>query len=363
MNDRNLLKEILVATRQVWDRPGTRSSVRENFAAVIDCGTPVLGWKEYASENERRRCFHRCKSRFCPSCGYRATLLWLEQQDAALPDVPYSGVVFTMPRALWSIFKRNRHLLHDLPVLGAEVIKQWVKMKYGATPAIVVVPHTFGGDLKFNTHLHLLVSDGAFQEGSGCWVPDLRLFKRAVMRMWRFAVVHHLRLAHAAGILNSNLNCQDFKRLLSDAYQTSERDYWIIHIDRIVSKTHFLNYAARYVRRPPIAKWRILEVADGVVEYVAKDTKGGVLTPARCTLEHFVRLLAPHVPDKYRHAIRYFGILAPRTRGQMYAALFLSLGQEQRPRPQRLSWRDALLKYFRVDPMIDSFGQEMHWVR
>ena len=33
---------------------------------------------------------------------------------------------------------------------------------------------------------------------------------------------------------------------------------WIIHLDKIVSKSHFLRYAARYVRRPPIAKWRLL---------------------------------------------------------------------------------------------------------
>ena len=183
------------------------------------------------------------------------------------------------------------------------------------------------------------------------------------MRMWRYAVVSHLRLALAAGVLNSNVNVRDLQDLLSDAYENKTRDYWIIHVDRIVSKTHFLKYAARYVRRPPIAKWRILKVAAGEVEYVAKDTRQGVLATARCTLDRFVRLLAAHVPDNYRHAIRYFGILAPRARAQMYAALFLLLGQEQRPRPQRVSWRASLLKYFGVDPMIDSFGQEMHWVR
>jgi hypothetical protein len=362
MNDMGLLKQILKATRDIWDQPGTRPAVRKAFAAVLECGTPALGWEPYASENEERRCYHRCKSRFCPSCGYRATLLWLEQQSAALPDIPYTGIVFTMPRELWNIFKGNRHLLHDLPVLGAGVIKQWMKMKYGATPLILVVPHTFGGDLKFNTHLHILVSAGGFPETSECWIPDLPLNKNAIMRMWRYAVIKHLRLALACGVLNSNLKVRDTKNLLSDAYETKARDYWIIYIDRIVSKTHFLKYAARYVRRPPIAKWRILRVADGQVAYVAK-VKRGVLAAARCTLDRFVRLLAAHVPDNYRHAIRYFGILAPRARGQMYPALFLLLGQERQPRPQRLSWRASLLKYFGVDPMIDSFGQEMHWVQ
>jgi hypothetical protein len=75
-----------------------------------------------------------------------------------------------------------------------------------------------------------------------------------------------------------------------------------------------------------------------------------------------VHLLAAHVLDHYRHAIRYFGLLAPRTKNQHYAGLFLLLRQQMRPRPQRLSWRELMKKCFGVDPMIDSFGQEMHWV-
>ena len=69
------------------------------------------------------------------------------------------------------------------------------------------------------------------------------------------------------------------------------------------------------------------------------------------------------MPDDRRKAIRYFGLLAPRAKGQSYAALFVLLGETKRPRPQRLDWRSSLLKYFGHDPLIDSRGQEMHWVR
>jgi hypothetical protein len=37
-------------------------------------------------------------------------------------------------------------------------------MKYGARALIIAVPHTFAGDLKFNSHVHLLVSAGGLQE-------------------------------------------------------------------------------------------------------------------------------------------------------------------------------------------------------
>jgi Putative transposase len=112
----------------------------------------------------------------------------------------------------------------------------------------------------------------------------------------------------------------------------------------------------------PIAMWRILKVIDGKVQFVAKDTKKETMVPTWCTLDRFVCLLASHVPDKYRHGIRYFGLLAPRVKNQHYAGLFLLLGQQMLPRPQRLSWRKSVKKYFGFDPMIDSIGQEMRWV-
>ena len=362
MQERNLLKYILEATRNIWDRAGTRPAVRKNFAAVIDCGTAYLGWKVYASDREERLCYHRCKSRFCSSCGYRATLQWLAEQKAVLPDIPYSGIVFTMPRELWAIFKRNRHLLHDLPDLAAGVLQQWISMRYGAKAIIMIVPHTFGGDLKFNCHLHTLISTGAFEESTGRWIPELQLNKNAVMKMWRYAVIEHLRGALKAGVLKSQLSPPHTRRLLSTAYYSEKHRSWIILWDMIVSKAHFLGYVARYLRRPPIAMWRILKVTEGKVEFVAKETKNKTQLPTCCTLDRFVRLLAAHVPEHYRHGIRYFGLLAPGIKNRLYAGLFLLFGQEMRPRPRRLSWQESMKKYFGVDPMIDTLGQEMHWI-
>jgi Putative transposase/Transposase zinc-binding domain len=362
MKEQNLLKQILETTRHTWDQPGTRPSVRKNFSAVLDYGTAALGWEVYASDTEEKRSYHRCKSRLCPSCGYRATLLWLDEQEASLPDIPYAGIVFTMPRELWPIFKRNRHLLHDLPVLAAGVVQQWISMKYGASALIMVVPHTFGGDLKFNSHVHLLVSAGGLHESNGHWVPHLPLNKLAMMRMWRYAVVSHLRLAFSTHVINSDLSIQEFRHLLSEAYQNERHPEWIVFLDRIVSKAHFLRYAARYIRRPPIATWRLLKITKSDMEFVAKDTRAGFPIRTRKPLPEFVRLLAAHVPDHYRHGIRYFGLLAPRTKGLTCAALFIVLAQTRRSRPARLSWRSSLLKYFGVDPLIDSQGCEMRWV-
>ena len=80
-------------------------------------------------------------------------------------------------------------------------------------------------------------------------------------------------------------------------------------------------------------------------------------------IEEFVDALAAHVPDRYQHAMRRFGLLAPRTQRVTWAALFTLLEQEKRSRPQRLNWRNSLHKYFGVDPLFDSQGQSMPWAR
>ena len=89
MRNRELLRQILEGTRDLWDRPDTRPDVRENFARMLNCRTAALGGEVYASPTGEETLFcHTCKSRACPSCGYRATLLWQEMMRALLPDTP-----------------------------------------------------------------------------------------------------------------------------------------------------------------------------------------------------------------------------------------------------------------------------------
>jgi CheY-like chemotaxis protein len=114
-------------------------------------------------------------------------------------------------------------------------------------------------------------------------------------------MITHLRGALKAQVLKSHLAVEDLKRILSIAYERHPK--WTIFIDKIASKSHFLLYAARYVRRPPLASWRFLEVTDREVVFVAKDTKTKRLVPTSCQLSDFVRLLTPHVPDSYRHSV------------------------------------------------------------
>src|SRR5258708_12252627 len=203
MRYKDPLKQILVSARKLWERPGRRAGVRKKLEKVINCRTLALGAEVYASETEEKLVYHTCKSRACPSCGHRATLLWQREQWASLPDIPYAGVVLTMPDVLWPIFRQNRHLLHDLPALGAAAIQHWLKAKYGVSVLVIAVQHTFGRHLTFNSHLHMLVSAAGLQESECRWIARLDFDKRELMRLWRYAVIAYLLAALKARVLTS----------------------------------------------------------------------------------------------------------------------------------------------------------------
>ena len=353
------LRRIFEMTRDVWDQDDTRAGVREALRRTLDCGTPALGAEVFASENEERVVPHTCKSRACPSCGYRATVAWQRDQWRELPDIPYAHLTLTMPNVLWPVFQRNRDLLHDLPVLGAEVLQNWARQKYGARLMIIVIPHTFGRHLNFNCHLHILVSEGGLKENGAGWVGRLRLDRNVLMPSWRNAVIEYLREAARKDVLDTDLTPRALREMLTTQYER----WWSTKIRRYKTKKHFLGYVGRYARRPPIAQHRIRKIDREEIRFVTKDTKTKRLVETAYAPAAFIAALADHVADRYRHNIRYFGLLAPRVKGRTHDAVFALLGQERLGRPRRMSWAASMKKSFGVDPLVDRKGQRMRWAR
>lgn len=204
-----------------------------------------------------------------------------------------------------------------------------------------------------------MASAGGLKESEGTWVQSIQFDREQIMELWRFAVTSYLWKANRDGLLHSSAMPAEF----SDLILAQTQRPWNIHITRRMTKQHFLGYAGRYIRRLPISQKRILDVAPEKVVYQSKDTRTKTLLESSCAPAEFVALLSQHVPDRYQHSMRYFGLLAPRTKPTTSATVFLLLGQKQRTRPRRLSWRSSLLRDFQVDPLCDSQGQMMSWVR
>lgn len=259
-----------------------------------------------------------------------------------------------MPKQFWNHLQQDRRLLSDIAALAASVIKRWIQARYRVTPIILVIPHIFGRRLNFHPHLHILVSAGGLNKAENRWVHFRHFDKYALMYWWRFAVVQYL-----AKVLGSEAEDIDaFEEVLN---RQSKR-LWNIHIKRFSSKWHFLRYAARYLRRPPIAEDRFISVTDEHVEYWANDLKLKAWVRIKVSVEEFLELLIQHVPDRYAHTIRYFGLASPAGKHLFSSAVFTLLGEEQKPRPKRLSFEAMTVKYFDFNPLLDRHGQRMRRV-
>jgi hypothetical protein len=81
----------------------------------------------------------------------------------------------------------------------------------------------------------------------------------------------------------------------------------------------------------------------------------------KVSVRQFLALLMQHIPDRYGHGIRYFGLLSPSSKHQLSTALFALLGQARRPRPKRVPWAKSIEKDFGYNPLLDSRGQRMRW--
>ena len=73
-------------------------------------------------------------------------------------------LVFTIPKELRSIFRQDRSLLSILFHAVSETILSWFasqNKKECFTPGFVSTLHTFGRDLKWNPHIHTLITEEA----------------------------------------------------------------------------------------------------------------------------------------------------------------------------------------------------------
>jgi len=357
MRYKHPLKKILRENRSLWDVDSTRAAVRSAFTKALRCGTAALGAEVYSSDVQEQVVFHTCKGRACSSCGVRATSQWQRERWAALPDVPYKGITFTMPDVLWPFF-RDRQLASLLPVLAARSVEAWVRARFGLTIGVIAIKHTFNSKLEFNAHVHVMVTAGGL-ETSGRWRSSVYYDVDALTYYWRKGVIRLLRASLRAGTLLTDLPADQIEA----SFFRQENRWWSVKLQSLGSKEHFLRYAGRYARRPPIAQRRITGISKQEITFWAKDRKARCKMFVRLSPEEFLASWMQHIPNEYEHAVRSFGLFAPRGISRSSAAVFTILGQNRRPRPRPLNWNLSIKRDFGWDPLLDRNGNRMTWTR
>ena len=357
---RSRSQQILIIGREHWDHDGYDPNARRVFRRALQCKTPALGRRVYASENEEREFCNTCKSLVaCTSCGHWATTQWQRERECALPDGRYLCITFTMPKTLWPLFAANPRLCRKLAQIAARVIGSYARVRKGAEVGVIPVLQTFNGKLEFNAHVHTLVTAGDLRTASKQGPSSIFFDGYELRGSWQRLVIALLRGALEVGQLKSGMPRDLVERLL----RAEEKRTWYSTHVQADEKEHFLSYGGRYVRRPPFAEQRILDTADGFVCFRYKDKQTNRRETVQCTVEEFIDRWAQHIPGRYRHTVRYFGSFAPRRWPQVAAAVFTLIGKQQRQRPKRLPWVVGVQELGGENPLVDSKGQPMKFVR
>jgi hypothetical protein len=263
-----------------------------------------------------------------------------------------------MPNVLWPLFRDNPRLAKALPALAAAAIQGRMAARHGLRVGVIAILHTFNGKLEFNSHVHTMVTGGGLCGSSDTWVARVYYDRDALMKAWQRAVIRLLRTALQAGQFHTKLTVDQIGALFAD----QEKCWWSIKIQSFNSKDRFLQYAGRYVRRPPIAQRRITYIGERTVTFWAKDKRSGRRVRVQSSLKEFIDRWAQHIPERYQHAVRNFGLFAPRALSQTSAAIFAILGKERRPRPKPRPWAESIKRDFGRDPLLDPMGKSMKWV-
>jgi hypothetical protein len=263
-----------------------------------------------------------------------------------------------MPDVLWRVFGQNRVLADALPVLAANAIESLVSAQHGLRTGVIAFLHTFNGELKFNSHVHTMATAGGWRISSGSWVPSVYYHPDILMRLWRGAVLDLLRTALRAGSLRAMMTVDEMEAMLIE-----QERWWSVKIQSLDSIEHFFQYGGRYARRPVIAQRRITDIDKQTVSFSAKDKYSHKIVQIRCSLENLIDLWAQHILKHYKHAVRYFGLFAPRSVNRMFDRIFSSIGRKRQPRPASPCWAESLRQMTGRDPLLDSTGQQMRWAR
>ncbi len=346
-----------------------RPVVFENVRKILACRSPVLGCHVYRCNGcgHIELIPHSCKSRFCPTCGKHATDVWADQVLNRLLDCPYHHLILFIPWQLRIVIMMNSQAGLNLLCQAASMsIQQWThdikKMRMG----ILMVIHTFGANMKWHPHIHLIVTGGGLSLDAGEWIStDERFLMHHVglKRRWKYQVVTRMKHAHRQGKWRfpkskdylKSYPC--FAAMLNKLWHLT----WYAHIGASLFDPRFsVQYIGRYTKRAVMAEYRIVYYDGKIVRFSYKDyAEGGKRSYMTLKVNTFIGRLIRHIPDKHFPMIRYAGVFCNRWKGRYLSQARAALNQPDTDDTcESLSWAERQADYTGVDPLTCPLCQQ-----
>ena len=322
-----------------------RKTEMENIDKMIHCGDPSFGGAMYGCPHCGNLKFvpFRCQSRFCPTCGNKYAMERTTRMSFKLVNVTHRHCVFTIDKSLREFFLKDRSLLDCLFHSANSVItRMFYKMNKSKnfTPGFIMVLHTFGRDLKWNPHIHCLISEGGYSD-DGFW-RNVKHFDYTFLRnAFRTALLNEMESKIGSS----------FKKVKAKCYREHQQGFYVYAKPNLCDPRIVVKYIGRYLGRPVIATSRIDKYDGEMVTFHYNRHEDEQYIEETIPAMEFIQRLIRHIPEKHFKMIRYGGIYARHREidSKLYRAISKSKHHIYRSFNQ---WRTAILSSFGYDPLV-----------
>jgi len=244
-----------------------------------------------------------CNSRICSCCGKRYTDQWSNSLAKAMFSVSHRHFVMSVPDDLWP-FLRDWNMMKIYMDSAINSFNEFFtiithrKINVG----VIVVLHPFGKDMKFQPHLHLLITEGGFDK-NGNFIKCSYVPADGFRKKWRYEVLKNFQ---SYGLPNE-LATKMYNKYPNGFY------VWLHKRGRIEDPKFIINYVGRYVRHPAVANSRIFYFDGKIVKFFYTNNED-IRINVSMTIEQFITSLIQHIPPPQFKMIRYYGAYARRAK-------------------------------------------------
>lgn len=275
---------------------------KEEVEKSLNCYGPENGCFVFYCKHCDKYIFQHygCNSRLCSCCGKRYADQWSASLAKSMFQVPHRHIVFAVPPALRD-FLRDKSRWKDYMDCARtcfynyfpKMLKRMLRETSDLEVGIVCVFHPFGKDMKFHPHLHLLITEGGF-DNKGKFRKINFFPADGFRKCWQYVVLQkfqELGLPHDVA---------------SELYSEYPNGFyvWVHKRGRIKNPRLVARYVGRYVRHPAIANRRIT-FFNGREVYFYYDEEGEIVN-VFMTVEQFITALIQHIPPKNFRMVRYY---------------------------------------------------------
>ena len=333
-----------------------RPSITKNVIKVINCGDPSFGHFLYFCDHchEFKYVPFRCKSRFCNTCGATYVDERAKSISFKLIKCNHRHLVFTIPEELRIFFIRDRSLLNLLFEASRQTILSWfhsIKKSERFTPGFISTLHTFGRDLKWNPHIHMILTLGASGVNTP-WRSINHIPFAMLRRRWQTILLEllHKKLGSSFYALKTKLFYSYFKGFYVYA-KYNDKPF----------TQNFVDYIVRYSGKPAMAQSRILDYDGKYVTFYYDRHEDGKRIVEKLNAIQFIKRLIIHIPEEQFKMVRYYGLYAKKYKHS--SKLFLMVSRERKNFIiHHSNWRARYLISFGTDPLKCKCGHTLELV-